>query len=436
MPLQIVPRDISIKDSVYLDSFSKIRVSEVSHGCAIDFNYGVNTDPKVKLNISSAGFQPSITFNSTDKAAVFNKTTATTGNQTIGITSANPLNFKAGSTFKGYISFKILNLSALSNALDVGSVGFGGNGANAVEQLENGSYSLVFNSTGYALRIVNTTFGSANVTTVIRSSWADKLDGTGPSGITIDFTKPQIFFVRAETGRNGEITFGFVIEGEEISFYSFRMYDLSATANILNYASNFRPAVGLNQNAAAGSVTPIFEVYSMVASLEDDGEKSKFSEAAFSKTLTSGTLPAGVFTRIFSLRRLTGLGNFSNFIKIILKSLEVINTGTVPLYWELRAMESIPSGSYTTIDSNSYLEISTSIQTSASGYIAVLSGFVNSGEITTTDISRSIANSYPIDEISSSSPTQERGMSLWVTPVSSSTSVTCSIVLNYTELPL
>ena len=431
MPLQTIPRDISIADSLHLDSFSKTRTSEVSHGCAIEFKYGVSQDPKVKLNVSSLGFAPSITFNSVNRAAVFNKTSATTGSASIGITSANPLSFKAGSTFKGYISFKILNIASITSA-EIGSVGFGGNGANAIDTLENGGYMFVFNSTGYALRIVNTTFSTVFNTTVNRSSWTDQLNGTGKSGLTIDFTKPQIFFVRAESGKNSEITFGFVIGGKEIDVYSYSPYITSAQ----NFTSNFRPAAGLSQTTATGSVTGIFEVYSMVTSLEDNGEKTKFLETDFSKNITSGTLAAGVFTRVFSLRRISSPS--SHFIKILLKSLNIINTGSVPLYWELRAVEAIPSASYSTIDSNSYLEINTTSATTvtASGNIVALAGFVNSGEVSITEISESIANSYPIDEIASSSPNDERGMSLWIKPVSSSTSVTCNIVLNYTEIQL
>jgi len=58
------------------------------------------------------------------------------------------------------------------------------------------------------------TSGSAVDTRVVQSSWnLDIMDGTGPSGINLDFTKCQIFFIDLEWLGVGRVRLGFVIDG-------------------------------------------------------------------------------------------------------------------------------------------------------------------------------------------------------------------------------
>ena len=50
-------------------------------------------------------------------------------------------------------------------------------------------------------------------TIVTRNNWIDKFDGTGSSGLTIDFTKAQIFTFDQEWLGVGRVRMGFVING-------------------------------------------------------------------------------------------------------------------------------------------------------------------------------------------------------------------------------
>lgn len=55
-----------------------------------------------------------------------------------------------------------------------------------------------------------------------QADWSmDKLDGTGPSGKTIDFTKSQIFIIDYEWLGVGRVRFGFNIDGETIYVHAF-----------------------------------------------------------------------------------------------------------------------------------------------------------------------------------------------------------------------
>jgi len=58
------------------------------------------------------------------------------------------------------------------------------------------------------------TSGSPVDNSVSQSSWnIDPMDGTGPSGITLDFTKTQIFFIDFEWLGVGRVRVGFVVDG-------------------------------------------------------------------------------------------------------------------------------------------------------------------------------------------------------------------------------
>lgn len=93
-----------------------------------------------------------------------------------------------------------------------------GGGAGIISRLglfddDNG---LFLESNEGTINLVRRTKTSGTVQDVAypQSSWnVDKLDGTGPSGITIDFTKTQIFCVDFEWLGVGAIRFGFNIDG-------------------------------------------------------------------------------------------------------------------------------------------------------------------------------------------------------------------------------
>lgn len=88
----------------------------------------------------------------------------------------------------------------------------------------------------------------------IRSEWnIDKMDGTGPSGITLDFTKMQIFVIDMEWSNTGRIRFGFYLLGKII--YCHRINGLNNDINIsLNLPIRYE-IVGLNGCTGNASLT-------------------------------------------------------------------------------------------------------------------------------------------------------------------------------------
>lgn len=67
----------------------------------------------------------------------------------------------------------------------------------------------------YKVVVRTATSGSAVDTAVDQDDWnIDKMDGTGRSGITLDFSKTQIFFIDMQWLGVGEVRFGVIVGGE------------------------------------------------------------------------------------------------------------------------------------------------------------------------------------------------------------------------------
>jgi hypothetical protein len=94
----------------------------------------------------------------------------------------------------------------------------------------NGIFFQV-NDTTKSFIIRTYTGGSASDARKIdQADWnGDKLDGTGPSGITLDITKTQIFFTDMEWLGVGTVRVGFIINGNYIVCHTFQNANVGTT---------------------------------------------------------------------------------------------------------------------------------------------------------------------------------------------------------------
>jgi len=85
----------------------------------------------------------------------------------------------------------------------------------------NGLYIELANSTLSFVERSSVT-GTVTETRVPQASWnVDKMDGTGPSGLTLDITKAQILWADVEWLGLGTVRLGFVINGHFITCHAF-----------------------------------------------------------------------------------------------------------------------------------------------------------------------------------------------------------------------
>lgn len=86
----------------------------------------------------------------------------------------------------------------------------------------NGIFFQVADTTKSFIIRTYTSGSASDARKVDQADWnGDKLDGTGPSGITLDITKTQIFFTDMEWLGVGAVRCGFVIDGQYVVCHTF-----------------------------------------------------------------------------------------------------------------------------------------------------------------------------------------------------------------------
>jgi hypothetical protein len=101
--------------------------------------------------------------------------------------------------------------------------------------------------------------GIVTETIVDQGSWnADKLDGNGPSGITLDITKAQILFMDIEWLGEGTVRLGFVIDGNFIVCHRFNHANLITSTYITTASLPLRYELrGAQQAIGTPILTPV-----------------------------------------------------------------------------------------------------------------------------------------------------------------------------------
>jgi len=204
------------------------------------------------------------------------------------------------------------------------------------------------------------TSGSASDDVIAQSSWnIDKMDGTGPSAITMDFTKTQIFMMDFEWLGVGRVRFGFNIDG--ITYY---VHELSA-ANYLTTVYMSTPNLPLRYqiiNNGSGAASSINCICSAVIS--EGGREEVANNGYVSTGNTSITATKNVTNAVLATRLRTGwLGATIDILDVSL-----ITTSNDNYEWKLILN---PSG----INSLSY----NSVNASALEYSIAPNGTVISG---------------------------------------------------------
>jgi hypothetical protein len=171
-------------------------------------------------------------------------------------------------------------------------VGYFGNENGIYFQMEDDAISFVERS------IVT---GSLVNTLTPRSNWnGDKLDGTGPSGITLDITKAQIMWMDIEWLGVGTVRAGFIINGQFITCHSFHHANIINSTYITTASLPLRYEI-FNKSATAGSKT-LKQICSTVIS-EGGYELNGLQQAVGTVITTPKTLTsAGTYYPVVSIR--------------------------------------------------------------------------------------------------------------------------------------
>lgn len=245
-------------------------------------------------------------------------------------------------------------------------VGYFGQDNGIYIQLDDSTISFVERS------LVN---GSPSSETIVPlSAWnGDKLDGTGPSGLTLDITKAQIFWMDIEWLGVGTVRCGFVINGQFIVCHSFHHANLIASTYITTASLPLRYEI-TNKGATSGSRT-LKQVCSTVIS--EGGYELRGLQQAISIPITAPRTFAATNTYypIISIKLKTTPDRLDAIV--ILTALSILGTGNGINYnWQVKAIGVTSGGSWVSAGDDGAVEYNIT-GTSYTGGRILASGFLN-----------------------------------------------------------
>ena len=215
----------------------------------------------------------------------------------------------------------------------------------------NGIYFEREGSTNYMVKRSSVT-GVTVDTRVAQANWnQDRLDGSGPSGLTLDSSKAQILYMDVEWLGLGTVRTGFIINGAFVPAHNFDHANLVTTTYITTASLPLR--YEMTNLAATTGASTLKQVCSTVIS--EGGYELRGAQLSAGNTITSPrTLTtAGTFYPIVSIRlKTTRLDAIA-----ILTAISILGISNNANYkWEVVAQGTTTGGTWVSAGTNSGVE--------------------------------------------------------------------------------
>ena len=216
--------------------------------------------------------------------------------------------------------------------------------------------------------------GSTVDTKVAKASWnIDPMDGSGPSGYTLDLTKAQIFWMDVEWLGVGTVRVGFIINGEFVHCHSFHHANLITSTYITTASLPLRYEIS-NTGTTASSST-MKQICSTV--LSEGGYELRGAQQAVGTTITgaynltaSGTYYPPVAIRLKAANL--------DAIAIVTAVSIMASGGTANYSWRVNQAATVSGGTWTSAGADSSVEYNLS-GTSSSGGRVLAQGYFAGG---------------------------------------------------------
>jgi hypothetical protein len=225
--------------------------------------------------------------------------------------------------------------------------------------------------------------GSLQETRVAQASWnVDKMDGTGPSQLTLDISKAQIFWMDIEWLGLGSVRMGFVINGQLIHCHTFHHANLITTPYITTACLPLRYEI--KNTAATATASTLRQVCSTVIS--EGGYQLQGMQKSAGTAITAAyglSATPGTFSPVVSIRlKADALDAIS-----ILSALSLMGVGNGKNFeWRVTSGATVTTTAWTSAGTDSAVEYTTT-GTAVTGGKILASGFFNSSNQSTPTIS-------------------------------------------------
>ena len=219
---------------------------------------------------------------------------------------------------------------------------------------DNGMYLELSGST---LKFVERSLvtGSPTESQVAQANWnGDKLDGTGPSGITLDITKAQILWMDIEWLGLGTVRMGFVIDGQLILCHSFHHANLITSTYITTASLPLRYEIKNEATPNPATSSTLKQICSTVIS-EGGYQLNGAQQAVGTPIDTARTLTVeNTFYPIVSLKLKTSPDRLDAIV--ILTALSILPNSTGAYNWQVRSRAVTQGGSWLSASDDSSVQ--------------------------------------------------------------------------------
>jgi hypothetical protein len=222
--------------------------------------------------------------------------------------------------------------------------------------------------------------GSTVDTKVAKADWnIDKMDGTGPSGYTLNLANAQIFWMDIEWLGLGTVRLGFIIDGQFVHCHSFHHANLITSTYITTASLPLRYEI-TNTNTTASAST-LKQICSTV--LSEGGYELRGLQQAIGTTIAApySLTTAGTFYPVISLRL-----KAANLDAIaILTALSVLGVSSTNYLWRVVANATTTAGTWVSAGTNSSVEYNLTGTATTGGRI-LAQGYFSSTNQSTSQI--------------------------------------------------
>ena len=380
----ILDTEITVKDSPNLDAFSRLRVSNPLTIFSNQFTYDLS--PLVFEEVTSDPVRCTAAHSSTDRMAVLSFAINTSLSDYIYMQSYEYIPYQPGRSQLVFVTFNMF-----PNGINNDSLKFAG--------LSDGTNGFEFQYDGGAASPAFAIYSSSNAGTqiVLQANWnLDKLDGTGPSGATLDLTKVQILVIDFQALYVGRVRMGFDINGTIVYCHEF----LNANSTLVYpYIQTANLPVRAGMQALFASITD--DMYFICCSVASEGGSEDAQRFGYNFTastpVTAGATVLG-YKHLLSVRPKTTFNAITNRTKFVLSDIEIINTGNKPAQWYIGIGAQLFSPTWNDVNLNySAFEFDYSSGFTVVPQLILDSGYAPSGGGSKTSIeAEAIASKYPI----------------------------------------
>lgn len=369
-----IPLDsISYGDTMNLDAFSRLRVSGAV--TIFESRSQYNTSPRDWSTLATGTGSVSLL---TNESTVQLSTGGTASGAKIVRQTKLCWHYDQGKSQLGYMSFRFG--AAVTNVRR--RIGFFDDNDGLFLEQTSGFFGFVLRSS---------VTGSVVETQFPQSSWnVDKLDGTGPSGITLDITKIQSMFFNFQGLGSGRIRVGFMYHGR---FVVALALDSSNSTTIVGTRTTKLPFRGEIENTGVAAGTNTLNM--IVAVLMSEEGDEAFGVGKLNRA-SNGITTVAVTTRrpVLSVRPALTFGGISNRAWYVLIE-AVMRVTTNDVFWEIVYGATLTGPSWSSVTADSSVEYDVSA-TALSGGLTVVNGYALAGQGSSSGTTiASVAGRFP-----------------------------------------